>query len=94
MLSRIERLNRMFSCSTIPNWRRNQYAVHHGEIDAVDEHTSALGDVKALHKLGERTLSRAGWADNANNLARGNAETHVVQHLRPVDAIAKRNVLE
>ena len=64
-------------------------AVHHGEIDAVDEHASALGDVETLDELGERALSRAGWADNADNLASRNAETDVVQHLRPVDAIAK-----
>ena len=69
-------------------------AVHHGEIDAVDEHPSALGDVEALDELGERALSRAGGADNANNLAGRNVETDVVQHLRPIDAIAKRDVLE
>ena len=39
-------------------------------------------------------LSRAGRADNADNLAGRNAEADVVQHLRPVDAIAKRHVLE
>ena len=49
-------------------------AVHHGEIDAVDEHSAAFGNVEPLYEFGERTCSAPGGrTDNANNLPGGNA---------------------
>ena len=69
-------------------------AVDHGEIDAVDQHAAALGDIEPLDELGERALAGAGRPDNADDLTRRNAETDVVQNLRPIDAVAKRDMLE
>src|SRR6516162_11770516 len=54
----------------------------------------ALRDVKALDQLGERAFARTRRADDADDLPGRHAETEIVQNLRPIDAVAKRGVLE
>ena len=43
--------------------------IDHREIDAVDQHASALRHVETLDQLGERALARARGADDADDLA-------------------------
>ncbi len=79
MLSRIERLNSTFSCSTEPTWRRSQDDVGHRQIDAVDQHAAGLRHVKPLHQLGQGRLARAGGTDDADDLPGRNGQRDVVQ---------------
>ena len=69
ILSRTDRLNSTFSCSTTPNCRRSQAASTIAEVDAVDEHAPTLRHVQSLGELGERALARARGADDADDLA-------------------------
>src|SRR5260370_1385812 len=64
------------------------------EIDAIDQHPAALRDIEALDELGERALARSGGADDPDQLAGRNVQADIVQDFRPVDAVAKRDVLE
>ena len=68
--------------------------VDHCEVDAVDEHAPALRHVQSLDELGERALARARGADDADDLAGRHVETDVVQHFRPIDAVAEGDMLE
>jgi hypothetical protein len=69
MLSRTERLNSMFSCSTTPIWRRS----HDGSSTAASMPSTstrpASGTIEPLHQLGDRALAGAGRTDNADHLA-------------------------
>jgi hypothetical protein len=94
MLSRIVRLNSMFSCSTTPIWRRRLPAVGQGQIDAVGQHAAAFGQVEALRQLGQGALARAGTADDADHLAGGDGEADAAQHFRAVGAVAEDHVVE
>ena len=64
------------------------------EIDAVDQDASAFRHIEPLHQLGERAFARTRGADNADHLPGGQCEVDVVQNLRPVNAVAKGDVLE
>jgi hypothetical protein len=68
--------------------------IHRGEIDAVDQHAPALGEIEPLDELGQRRLARPGRSDNADHLTGGNGDIHIVQNLRPVRTIAEGDVLE
>src|SRR5205807_4397233 len=68
--------------------------IDHGEINAVDQDAPAFRHVKPLDELGERTLAGPRRADDPNDLTGRYIKTHVVQHLRRVDAIAESDVLE
>ena len=74
MLSRIERLNSTFSCSTTPIWRRSQATSTMREVDAVDQDPAALGHVEPLHQLGRACFARARGADDADHLAGRNLQ--------------------
>ena len=94
MLSRTERLNSTFSCSTTPTWRRSQAGSTIARSIAVDQHAAALRHVEALDQLGERALARAGGADDPDDLAGRTLKLTSLQDLRPVDAIAEADMLE
>src|SRR5216684_5735238 len=64
------------------------------EIDAIDQHAAALGDIEALGELGERALARPGRADDAEQLARRNGQADVVQDFRAVDPVTEGDMLE
>jgi hypothetical protein len=70
------------------------WQVHEREIDAIDQDSSACRNVKALHQLGERALSRARRADDSHHLTGSDVESDVAQNLGRVRAIAERHVLE
>ena len=48
--------------------------IDHREIDAVDQHASALRHIETLDQLGDGALARARRADDADDLARLDAE--------------------
>ena len=68
--------------------------IDHAEIDAIDKDAPALRHVKPLDQLGERALARARGTDDADNLSGRHAESHVMQDLRAVDAVAERDMLK
>ena len=68
--------------------------IDHREVDAIDQHAAAFGYVKSLDQLGHRALAGTRGSDYADDLSGGDAKADVVQHLRPVDAITKHNMLE
>src|SRR6266508_4660564 len=68
--------------------------VGHGEIHAVDQDAPALRNVEALDELRERALARPGRPDDPDHLSRRHIESDIVQDLRSVDAIAKRDMVE
>src|SRR5262249_44874331 len=65
-----------------------------GQIDPIDQHSSALGYIEALHELRERALARPGEAHNSNHLPSWQVKTDMVQDFRPVDLIAECDVFE
>ena len=69
MLSRTERLNSTFSCSTTPIWRRSQDGSTMAEVDAIDQDAPALRHVEPLDQLGQRALAGARRADDADDLS-------------------------
>ncbi|OIQ74172.1 hypothetical protein GALL_441820 [mine drainage metagenome] len=68
--------------------------INHREVHAIDQHAAAFGNVEALDELGHRALARTRGSDDADDLSGGYAKTDVVQHLRPVDAVTKHNMVE
>jgi len=68
--------------------------VDHGKVDPIDQHATAFGDVEALDQLGQRALARPRGSDHADDLPGGHAEIDVVEHLRPVDAVTKHDMVE
>src|SRR4029078_3759375 len=50
--------------------------------------------VRTLEPLGQRVLARSRRTHDANRLSRWHVETDVVQDSRPIDAIAKGDMLE
>src|SRR5215468_11283414 len=74
--------------TTQPGW------IDHAEINTVDQNPPTLRHVEPLDQLGERAFAGARWANNAHDLSGRYPKINVVQHLRPVDPVAKRNVLE
>src|SRR5580693_7723933 len=64
------------------------------EIDAIDQHAATFGDIEALGELGERALARPGRADDAEQLTGRNGQADIVQHFRPIDAVAEGDMLE
>jgi len=68
--------------------------IRHREIDTVDEDAAGLRHVEALEKLRERALARARRTDDADDLPGRNMKTDVVQDFRPVDAIAKPDMVK
>ena len=82
ILSRIERLNRMFSCSTTPNWRRSHALSTLEYRRRPRARVRFLGRI-GVDQLGERAFSSARWSDNANSLASWNVETDLVHTSGP-----------
>ena len=70
ILSRIERLNSMFSCRTTPICRRSHAVSTSGQIDAVNQDPPAFGHIKPLDELRQRALARAGRPDDADDFTR------------------------
>src|SRR5579883_189050 len=68
--------------------------IDHGEVDAVDQHAAALRHVEPLHQLGQGRFARARWSDNADDLARGDAQAHIMQHFGTIDPIAEGHMVE
>src|SRR6478736_7801364 len=68
--------------------------IGHREIHAVDHDPSAFRHIETLHQLGEGALARPRRPDNADYLPGRHVEADVVQHFPPVEAIAKRDVVE
>lgn len=68
--------------------------IDHGKVDAIDQHATAFWNVEALDELGHRALARTRGSDDADDLAGRHTEADVVQHLRPVDAVTKHNMVE
>ena len=89
MLSRTERLNRKFSCSTTPTCRRSQVGIDLGDIDAIDQHAPAFRDRQALDELGDGAFPRSRTAHDANDRAGEDVKRQIAQHRRAIDAVAK-----
>ncbi len=94
MFSRTLRLNSMFSCSTTPSWRRSCVASISGDVHAVDQHAALLGQVQALHQLGQRALAGARAAHDADDFAGAARQVHAVQHRRRIGPVAEGHVVE
>ena len=94
MFSRTERLNSTFSCKHHADLATQPGGIGHREIHAVDHHPPAFRHIEPLHQLGEGALARPRRADDADDLPGRHVEADVVQHFPPVEAIAKRDVVE
>src|SRR5262249_62225553 len=68
--------------------------VDDGKVDAVHQHAPTLRYVEPLGKLGERALAGARGADDANDLTGRHAKTDVMQHFRPIHAVAEGDMPE
>ena len=68
--------------------------VDHGEIDAVHQHAAPLGNVKALHELGQSAFTRAGGAYQPQNFAGLDGKMDVVERDGPIDPITEGDMLE
>ena len=93
MLSRTERLNSSLlqNHADLP---AQPGGIHHGEIDAVDKHPSAFRHIEPLDQFGQRTLARAGGADDTDDLSGLRAETDIMEHFRAIDPVTERDVFE
>ena len=94
MLSRTVALSSTFSCSTTPICRRSQA----GSITAVSTPSTStrpsFRHVEPLQQLGQCALAGAGGADDADHLAGADLQADVLQHHRPVEAVAEADMLE
>src|SRR3546814_14659354 len=64
------------------------------QIDAVDQHAAAGGQIEALEQFGQRRLARARGTGDAERSARGQVEADVAQCPGAVGGIANAEGLE
>ena len=76
------RLKRMFSCSTTPICRRSHPGSSWADVDAVEHHLPLIRQIEALYELGQGRFAGAGWADDADLLARPDGERNILQRLK------------